>query len=78
MSALHFIVDAGPANLMAKFLQRDIAVQGWSLHDEGAIDEASARTVMHASRSNAKDHYAGSLSRFTRWFVTPTAKASTS
>jgi hypothetical protein len=48
------------------------------LHNEGVIDEASTRIVMQAARNNAKELYAGSLSRFARWFVAPPAATSTS
>lgn len=47
------------------------------LHHEGVIDEPSTRIVMQAARNNAKDLYAGSLSRFARWFADSTAPTST-
>lgn len=47
------------------------SLQFWDhLHREGLIDEASTRLVMQAARKNAKELYAGSLSRFARWFST--------
>jgi hypothetical protein len=48
------------------------SLEFWNhLHCDRVIDETSARTVMQAARNNAKELYAGSLTRFAQWFVEP-------
>jgi hypothetical protein len=48
------------------------------LHSAGVIDEASTRSVMQVARNNAKELYAGPLSRFARWFADTSSPATTS